>query len=151
MKGAGTASVEELWLLPGKAIQRVKWAQIGESTRGVEGPVSWSTDPAMGVMVKRGNSIGHRLHAFGRAAAWREVYCAAKVLAKEKLDGRDHYKVRLGTTENANEIHWVDAATKRVTRIDCKIPDFMGGTLDSSFRMSGFKAPLSLLAVGGTN
>ena len=85
MPGAGT--FEHMFLGREKVKLATSWPGMGTSTQGSTGTFCWSTDPAMGVDIKKMAEAGSVLRMFGayRRDRWRDLYTSAKTVAKVDL------------------------------------------------------------------
>lgn len=140
LEGVGGGRFEELHL-DDKAKYTVTYESFGGVTQGTDGTMSWSTDPAMGITVKRGHDQDpvRRLFAIGRLAPWRSLYSGAKTVQEVALDGRSHYQIEMQPAHGKTETWFVDPAVNAVRRVDLALPDPMGGELACQFWFADWK------------
>jgi effector-binding domain-containing protein len=132
--GAGGAPFQELYLGDRVKIS-MKFPGFGEMTQGSTGAYCWSTDAALGIMIREGKEMAvvARHYALDRLAPWREMYATAELVGKKKVGDRDAYEIKLTGKEGASDVFFIDAETDRLLRVDVLFPDFSGGSLAMSY------------------
>jgi effector-binding domain-containing protein len=138
----GTGSFEECYLGADRVRLNVTFPGMPGSTQGSTGSFSWTTDPALGVMIKQGSEQAsvRRLFAIGRRAPWTEMYVTARTVGVEELEGRQHNKLEMISPEGELDSWYVDQESSRLTRVDLSLPNPSGGMLAMEWWYSDWKA-----------
>lgn len=113
----------------------MKFPGFGEMTQGSTGTYCWSTDAALGIMIREGKEMAvvARHYALDRLAAWRDMYAVAELIGKKKVGDRDAHEIKLTGKDGASDVFFIDAETDRLLRVDVLFPDFSGGSLAMSY------------------
>jgi effector-binding domain-containing protein len=141
--GIGEGAFQEAYLGADRAQYTTRLASFGAMTMGCDPQMSWSTDPAMGISVRRGDEEAglRRMFAIGRRAPWRTLYAAAETVAATDRG----YRIRM-TPARGKPDHWlVDAASGLVTRVELALPDPAGGEIACQFLFADWKRVDGLL------
>lgn len=118
------------------------WGQV---TQGTDGTASWTTDPALGVAVSRGEEQGgaRRMWALARSDSWRAWYTAAEVLGETEKDGRTVLELAMTPRQVSSktpERWYVDPAGPELVAVSLGLPNPSGGTLPMEFVYGDWKA-----------
>ncbi len=133
---------------------------LGVQEEGSDGAVAWERSPALGPRVKLQsdrNGLGVTLDA-AQVVAWRLTIEQVRTEAREKIDGRDCYRVRLVPHGNSPAlIRWYDSRTGLLYRSRTAISTDMGAlptemTFEEYRDVAGIKWPTRIrMAVSGQN
>jgi effector-binding domain-containing protein len=136
----GRATFEELFLDPDHVKFTLNFG-MGGMTMGNAGPVSWTTDPGMGVSVMPAEDAGpvRRMFAIARRADWRSMYEKAETVRKTDVDGRPHWELLMTARGGKQESWFVDCESSVLSRFDLSLPDMMGGVIPAQYIYSDWK------------
>lgn len=139
--GAGGGMAFEERYLGEKTLFLMNYGKTLMPVQGSTGAWTWTSDAAMGVMIKEGLEQGavKRIHAIQRLAPWKSVYVGAALVGMKKLGEADAYELKMTGDDQQADVWWIDAATHRLAKVDVVYPDFSGGELKMSWRLEDWK------------
>jgi len=113
----------------GKYYQSTDIPGLGRQEEGSDGEIAWDRSSVIGPRLKpkrNGAALGVTLDAAGMLD-WRSLIARVRTEARETVDGRDCYRVRLSPRDGSRDmIRWYDRATGLLYRSDLTIPTDMG-------------------------
>lgn len=138
----GEGDFEEVYAGADQARWTIGFPGMGSMTQGSTGKFSWSTDPALGVMIRDGDAQASVLRQFAvyRRAGWKTMFEKAELVGKTKLDERDAFELKMIPKTGASDTWFVDAQTWTLSRIDTRLPDPSGGEIPLQYHFSEWKA-----------
>ncbi len=138
----GDATFEYLFQGDQRARFNLHYPSMPMQTQGTTGSMTWSSDAALGISISEGEEQGfeRRLFDIERRAPWKKVYGKAETVAKEEIDGRACFKVRMSPKSGNPDFWYVDCEKATLVRIDGNVPDMMGGHLLAAFYFDEWKA-----------
>ncbi|HKE02352.1 MAG TPA: hypothetical protein VKE69_15145, partial [Planctomycetota bacterium] len=135
------ASFEDLYAGADRVKLTVTMAGYGSATQGTTGEFSWSTDPAMGIMVRRGDEQGSVVRLYGafRRAPWSTLYERAEVAGRADRGGRSCWELRMVPKSGKTETWFVDAETSALAAVATELPNPTGGTFPMDVEFSDYR------------
>jgi zinc protease len=108
-----TAALELHAKIPAKRLVLVKMEAFGEIRRGCDGQSAWEDNPNTGFRALEGEERDEMLRdcVFQGELKWRELYPKVELLGKEKLSGREVYKVEMTPASGKPVTRFYDAET----------------------------------------
>jgi effector-binding domain-containing protein len=146
--GMEPASIEEIHLADGRARFTANVPGFDAMTIGIASDFSWSTDPAVGVTIRKGDEQGpvKRMFGFCRVRPWNDLYASAETVGTATVDGKECVSVEMQPRYGEVETWQVEAATALPLRIELSLPDPLGkGAIPMAYELSDFRAVDGLL------
>jgi hypothetical protein len=144
----------------GRYYQSVDVPGLGMQEEGSDGSVVWERSPALGPRVKPHSAragLGVTMDA-AQVIAWRLQIKQVRTEAREQIDGRDCYRVRLVPRGNSPPLlRWYDRQTGMLYRTQTALSTDMGAlptvmTFEEYRNVAGLKWPTRIrMAVSGQN